>query len=170
MSSLDAIGAAQAHLIIYMKLVADTLWEVQQLASFDAASVSSWASRLVQAADEMDRLLVAIPDYAAVVGPRETLEARLRACEAEQEALLAALQTSIDAGGAFPHAQLGRVIFFLADCADIHPYKITPYFLPPSLSRSEQRLAMADAQVRDALAAVQGARHETRAFQNSPTY
>ena len=125
MSSLDdPIGSAQAHLIVYMKLVADTLWEVQQLSSFDARRASSWASRLVQAADEMDRLLSAIPDYAAVVGPRETLDARLRACEAEQDALLAALLASIDAGGSSSRGERARALrshiytFINAECAD----------------------------------------------------
>lgn len=124
MSSPDPIGSSQAHLIVYMKLVADTLWEVQQLSSFDARRASSWASRLVQAADEMDRLLSAIPDYAAVVGPRETLDARLRACEAEQDALLAALLASIDAGGSSSRGERARAFsrpyaFINAECADV---------------------------------------------------
>ena len=35
----DPIGAAQAHLVVYAKAVADSIWEVQQLPQFDADKV-----------------------------------------------------------------------------------------------------------------------------------
>jgi hypothetical protein len=42
----DAIGAAQAHLAAYAKLVADTVWEVQQMRAEQPTRVRLSAQRL----------------------------------------------------------------------------------------------------------------------------
>ena len=83
-----------------MKLVADTLWEVQQITTQDSAHAVMLGKRLAASADEMDRLVVAIPDFAAIVGSRETVDARLRAGEIEQDELAAQLECSVLAGEA----------------------------------------------------------------------
>ena len=98
--SSDPISNASSHLISYMKLVADTLWEVQQMATPDPAHAVLLGARLAASADEMDRLVGVIPDFAAIVGPRESVDARLRAGEIEQDALAAQLERSIVAGEA----------------------------------------------------------------------
>ena len=83
-----------------MKLVADTLWEVQQMTTPNPAHAAMLGARLAASADEMDRLVGVIPDFAAIVGTRETVDARLRAGEIEQDALAAQLERSIAAGEA----------------------------------------------------------------------
>lgn len=67
----DPIGAAQASLVAYTKLVADTLWEVQQQRGYSASRSSAMGASLVAAGEELERLVAAVPDYAAIVGPRE---------------------------------------------------------------------------------------------------
>ena len=97
--SVDPIGSASAHLVSYIKLVADTLWEVQQSAP-SPVYAKEMGVRLAASADEMARLVRAIPDFALILGPRDDVDARLRAGEAEQDALSAQLELSITAGEA----------------------------------------------------------------------
>ena len=47
------------------------------------------------AADELDRLVAAVPDYGAAVGPRDVLAGRLRAGEEARLALAASLAAGV---------------------------------------------------------------------------
>lgn len=157
MSAADPIGAAQSHLVGYLKLVADTLWEIQQLRAPEAARAAAWGARLALAADEMDRLLLAIPDYAAAAGPRDALEARLRASEASQDALLAALRAAIASGGASHHT----FYFPFTIAARARPltrqtHSRTTANPSDPTRRAEKKLDDADACVRGALEAAAG--------------
>ena len=90
---VDPIGAAQRQLVVFCKALADALYFVQQ-------GAPSPAPPLAAAAAELERLCAAIPDYAAIVGPREGLCARLCAAEASAAALGEALATAVQRGEA----------------------------------------------------------------------
>ncbi len=67
---VDAIGDAQRALIAYTKRVADTLWEVQQQRGYATAHAAELGAALAAAGDELERLVDAVPDYAAILGER----------------------------------------------------------------------------------------------------
>jgi len=144
-AAADPIGSAQAHLVDFLKLVADVMWAAQQLSAPDPKRAAALGARLAASADELERLVRAIPDYAAIAGPRDEVTARLRAGEAEQDALAAGLAQSIAAGGARSAAHV-RVRTRKRLVALTQP---PPLLLP----RAEAALAAADADARVALAA-----------------
>jgi hypothetical protein len=96
---VDHIGAASSHLIVYMKLVADSLWEVQNMSSLKTPP-SELADRLKSSADEMERLVREIPDFGALIGDSATIDERLRAGEAEQDKVANELMSAIAVGEA----------------------------------------------------------------------
>jgi hypothetical protein len=95
------VGAAQHQLVHFSKLLADSLWSVQQLRALGGggpAALAELAPALAASAGELERLCRAVPDYRAVVGPRDALCARLRAAEARAAALAGELEAAVAAG------------------------------------------------------------------------
>ena len=90
---MDPIGDLQRHLVVYAKSLADALYAIEHSSTrTDAAALRA---SVLLAADEMDRLVAAAPDYAAAVGPRAGLAARLRAGEEARAALAASLAAGV---------------------------------------------------------------------------
>jgi hypothetical protein len=90
---MDPIGDLQRHLVVYAKSLADALYAIEHSSS--RADAAALRASVLLAADEMDRLVAAVPDYAAAVGPRAGLAARLRAGEEARVALAASLAASV---------------------------------------------------------------------------
>lgn len=87
--------------MVFTKLLADTLWCVQQLRAVGGsgpASLVELAPTLAAAAAELEACCRAVPDYRAAVGPRDGLCARLRAAEARVAALSAELELAVVEG------------------------------------------------------------------------
>jgi hypothetical protein len=95
MQAPDAIGDVQRHLVAYSKSLADSLYALEHSRALSPADFAALRVSVVQAADEMDRLVAAVPDYAARVGPREALAARLCAGEAARSALADSLAAAV---------------------------------------------------------------------------
>jgi hypothetical protein len=93
--SSDPIGDLQRHLVVYSKALADSLYAIEHARTLSAADFATWHGSLRSAVLELDRLAAAIPDYSALVGPRETLSARVAAGEARLVALVEGLSASI---------------------------------------------------------------------------
>ena len=110
---VDHIGAASSHLIAYMKLVADSLWEVQNMSALKTPP-SEMADRLKSSADEMERLVREIPDFGALIGDSATIDERLRAGEAEQDKVANALVRAIALGEAALSASDSKIQHALA--------------------------------------------------------
>jgi hypothetical protein len=89
----DPIGDLQRHLVVFSKSLADALYAIEHAATHpDAAALRA---SLHLAANELDRLVAAVPDYGAAVGPRDALVGRLRAGEEARAALAASLAAGV---------------------------------------------------------------------------
>jgi len=75
--NMDPISLLQRHLILYSKSLADSLYAIEHSSSISSADYASLRDGVLSAADELDRLVQTVPDYAALVGPRDTLLSRV---------------------------------------------------------------------------------------------
>lgn len=90
---MDPIGDLQRHLVVFSKALADSLFAIEHAATRPDAE--ALRASLLLAATELDRLVAAVPDYGAAVGPRSALAARLAAGEEKRCALAASLAASV---------------------------------------------------------------------------
>lgn len=91
----DPIGSLQHHLVVYSKSLADSLYAIEHASSLSPSDYTLLRDGILKAADDLDRLVKAVPDYASLVGPRKTLLSYGKAYNDQVSATIMALEIDV---------------------------------------------------------------------------
>ena len=91
----DPIEKLQRHLVTYSKSLADCIYAIEHSGSLPDSQLSPLRASILLAADDLDRLLAGLPDYATLVGPRSSLHALVSTYTSSVEATRAALESGV---------------------------------------------------------------------------
>lgn len=91
----DPIGLLQRHLVTYSKSLADCIYAIEHSGSLPESQLTPLRASILLAADDLDRLLAGLPDYATLVGPRDGLHALVSTYATSVEATRRALESGV---------------------------------------------------------------------------
>ena len=91
----DPIEQLQRHLVTYSKSLADCIYAIEHSGRLPESQLTPLRASILLAADDLDRLLAGLPDYATLVGPRSSLHALVSTYTTSVEATRVALESSV---------------------------------------------------------------------------